>query len=789
MPDSLNVIALVSGGKDSFFSLLHCHRHRHRVVALANLHARPSAAIEVFDQASAPREVRPAPEDADLNSFMYQTVGHGVIPLYATATGLPVYRRGITGSAVQSGRDYDGGAADGDETESMTELLRAVMARHPEANAVSAGAILSSYQRTRVESVAVRLGLVPLAYLWKFPSLPSPGDDAQLLRDMAAAGLDARIVKVASAGLDEEMLWMRISSDGGIARARKGLRFFGASEGAVLGEGGEFETVVVDGPRTLFRARIKVEEADRDVVREGGGCSWLRFKEARVEMKGNSDENEEGEGQVRLPALLDPKFASILEVVKEGSQEEEESAARGPLPQLHTVRWPSREGKLTPSGEETQWGCFADPHSLGTSIEDEARSVMDQLAAHIQGRPPTCITNTIVVLRHMADFPAVNRVYGNLFSFPNPPSRVTISCGDLLPDGHNIAVYATYNPNLAARDRNGLHVQSRSYWAPANIGLYSQAIDVPLVPPCRSPDSSTAHGPRCIAIAGQIPLVPSTMDLPSPSSLHLSVVLSLQHLWRIAAEMKVQLWTSAVTYFPRASDPDEMMHRAALARIVWKRAHARPSDEDEDEPQAGPDLWDRRFNPEYMTLGDEPSRSTQLPDWGVFEDEQPPGPEPPLFAVEVEELPRGAAVEWHAHTGLSGVGPGMVQVGISSGTTTIKNEGIRWRSHLLVVSCGRQTFIHNTVLIEGGDESGIVVGAEPLETIFGLIWKDAMGEAGVDRTDLDDTVPPKPYLVYGALMEGQYGKQPCEVPFIPCRSIWAPGAGRVRAVALFRFPV
>ncbi len=36
--DGLRVIALVSGGKDSFYSLLHCMANGHRVVALANLH-------------------------------------------------------------------------------------------------------------------------------------------------------------------------------------------------------------------------------------------------------------------------------------------------------------------------------------------------------------------------------------------------------------------------------------------------------------------------------------------------------------------------------------------------------------------------------------------------------------------------------------------------------------------------------------------------------------------------------------------------------------------------------
>ena len=35
--EQLNVIALISGGKDSFFNLIHCIEHGHRIVALANL--------------------------------------------------------------------------------------------------------------------------------------------------------------------------------------------------------------------------------------------------------------------------------------------------------------------------------------------------------------------------------------------------------------------------------------------------------------------------------------------------------------------------------------------------------------------------------------------------------------------------------------------------------------------------------------------------------------------------------------------------------------------------------
>lgn len=782
----LNVIALISGGKDSFFSVLHCLHHKHNVVALANLHSGTDADFSVLDPASSPRHVRPAPEDEDLNSFMYQTVGHGVIPLYAAATGLPVYRRGITGSAAQSGRDYDGAAGvKSDEAESMTELLRGVMARHPEANAVCAGAILSTYQRTRVESVALRLGLTPLAYLWKYPSLPSPmGDDAQLLRDMAAAGLDARIIKVASAGLDEGMLWERISSERGIARARKGLRFFGGDEGAVLGEGGEFETVVVDGPASLFRGRVVVGEEAREVVPEGGGCSWLRFKEAGVEMKGEGGEG----GEVRVPDLLDAKFAPILEVI-EGSTEERDSTASDHRLRPDALRFSSQGDGIGASGEEGHWGCLAKPQSLGTSIEDEAKSIMDQVSAYIKPHSPKCITNTIVLLRRMTDFPAVNTVYGSLFQFPNPPSRVTISCGDLLPQGHNIAVYVTFRAALAAEDRNGLHVQSRSYWAPANIGPYSQAINVPIHGSQTAADPSAARGPRCVVIAGQIPLVPHTMDLPEPPSLPISIVLSLQHLWRIAVETRVQLWTSAVAYFPRAPGPEEMAHRAALAGAAWRQMHSLPGDDEDEDGEAGPDLWDRKFNPEYMTVGDAPAGPTPLPDGEVFEDDEMSRKEPPLFAVEVEELPRGAPVEWHAHLGLSHVESGTVQTGVYSGMSTFERNNVHWRSHLMVVDCGSQTFLHSTVSIEGMEsgEAEIQTGARSLSSVFETIWRDTMTEAGAEEDKLGKAKLPRPYLIYGASKEGQASELGSSgTPFIPCKSIWTPQGKRIQAVGLFR---
>jgi len=249
-------------------------------------------------------------DEIDLNSFMYQTVGHTVIPLYEKALGIPLYRQPIIGTAVQTGTTYSHGESK-DETESLIPLLKRIIADHPGANALSTGAILSTYQRTRIESVALRLGLTPISYLWQYPILP-PGTQTSLLHDMQAAEIDARIIKVASGGLDESFLWENIASETVIRRAERSLKRFGMDDnGAVLGEGGEFETLVIDGPSNLFKGRIEILEKDRKIVREGGGSFWLRILDAKVVMKDVQLKATE-EIVCRVPEVLETGFKEML---------------------------------------------------------------------------------------------------------------------------------------------------------------------------------------------------------------------------------------------------------------------------------------------------------------------------------------------------------------------------------------------------------------------------------------------------------------------------------------------
>lgn len=125
-------------------------------------------------------------------------------------------------------------------------------------------------------------------------------------------------------------------------------------------------------------------------------------------------------------------------------------------------------------------------------------------------------------------FPAINKAYASLFGI-SPPARACIAVD--LPAPSRVRLECIAYAESQLHERQCLHVQSLSYWAPANIGPYSQAITVHLL----SCLFYTLYlmlfqvGQR-VFVSGQIGLVPSSNMLPSPQSLPLETALSLRHL-------------------------------------------------------------------------------------------------------------------------------------------------------------------------------------------------------------------------------------------------------------------
>lgn len=673
----LNVIALISGGKDSLYSILHCIRNGHNVVALANLHPPlPGPSNDPAQDDKSTNADAASTSTEDIDSFMYQTIGWSVIPLYESALGIPLYRASITGGAVDAGRVYrdtitaddnvtcanegETGAESGeDETESLIPLLKKVMAAHPEANAVCAGAILSTYQRTRIENVAGRLGLIPLAWLWMYPVLPSPEsrrvsaageeDEAGLLSDMSAVNCDARIIKVASGALDESFLWGDVSGLDGATRRKivKGVKkfSFGGGEdirGSVLGEGGEYETLAVDGPGFLWKGRIEIGDEEREVRAGEGGVGYLRLKGARVVSKESCGGDGVMPENVRRPALLDEGFegmaGQLLEDVNTGMEGDFFSKDWDSWTLTEPVQ--SVDGRIWTVSNITAPDAGPSAAEQMASIVQKIQIILDS-PTYAPKRQPSDIVFTTVLLRSMADFPSMNGIYVSLFNKPNPPARATVACGDSLPSGANVMVSMVID--LGPRmQRDGLHVQSRSYWAPANIGPYSQATSVPL------------QGTEWVVyIAGQIPLEPASMELveaetekPSWAETYcLRAVLSLQHMWRIGTAMEVGWWLGTVAFFTGA---DHIPTRARLAWNLWNDMHSPKGSELEDEEESTVDVWDLK----YGRRGHEQTKTTtppQLPNFELVQgnyESTDISQVPAFFAVQVHELPRNSDIEW-----------------------------------------------------------------------------------------------------------------------------------------------
>jgi predicted ATP pyrophosphatase (TIGR00289 family) len=195
----MRLAALISGGKDSICALT-CASYEHEVVQLVN--------------------VRPV-ED----SFMYHAPCAHVTPLISQALGIPLT------SGISSSHE--------DELVVLKSLLQDL-----EVDGVVAGTIASNYQMSRLKTLCDELQLGLYAPLWNKGS-------ERLLRAMARL-MHVIIVQVAAYGMDESWLARTIDKEAvddlSVLHGRYGVH--------IMGEGGEYETLVLDAP--IFHKRIKI---------------------------------------------------------------------------------------------------------------------------------------------------------------------------------------------------------------------------------------------------------------------------------------------------------------------------------------------------------------------------------------------------------------------------------------------------------------------------------------------------------------------------------------------------
>jgi predicted ATP pyrophosphatase (TIGR00289 family) len=138
--------------------------------------------------------------------------------------------------------------------------------------ALVSGAIASQYQKTRVERICKQLGLNCITPLWH-------KDQLEILNEIVNLKFDVIITGVSAYGFDGGWLGRRI--DGEAIEALMELnRKYGVS---LVGEGGEYETLVLDG--SFFKKRIKIIEAEKLWKNQNG---YFLIKKAKLESKYSS---------------------------------------------------------------------------------------------------------------------------------------------------------------------------------------------------------------------------------------------------------------------------------------------------------------------------------------------------------------------------------------------------------------------------------------------------------------------------------------------------------------------
>ncbi len=221
----MNLAVLYSGGKDSTFALYWALKAGHDVKCLVTL----------------------IPERDD--SYMFQVPNVGLTAYHSEALGIPLMQAETSGVKEE-------------ELEDLKKIISAAREKYG-IEGVVAGALASGYQKSRVERICEELGLACFAPYWHY-------DVEKYLKEIIAAGFKVVITSVSAEGLGGELLGKELNLD-----MVERLKAISSRTMFHLGfEGGEAETIVLDGP--IFKKRIEILEAEK--VMESRNSGYLRIR-------------------------------------------------------------------------------------------------------------------------------------------------------------------------------------------------------------------------------------------------------------------------------------------------------------------------------------------------------------------------------------------------------------------------------------------------------------------------------------------------------------------------------
>ncbi len=220
----MRVAALVTGGKDSVLALHRAQKMGHNIKFLATM----------------------IPKRAD--SWMFHFPNIHLTDHLSKAVEIPLVKAETSGIKEK-------------ELEDLKKLLASL-----DVEGVVSGAVASRYQKERIGRICQELGLESVTPLWH-------QDPLQLLRELVDLKFKVIVVGVYAYGFDESWLGREINS----ATIEKLVELHEKYGISLVGEGGEYETLVLDAP--FFKKRIQIIQSETNYEEHSG---VLVVKEARL---------------------------------------------------------------------------------------------------------------------------------------------------------------------------------------------------------------------------------------------------------------------------------------------------------------------------------------------------------------------------------------------------------------------------------------------------------------------------------------------------------------------------
>ncbi len=219
----MRVGALISGGKDSIYA---AYKERDELVCLISLKSRRD------------------------DSYMFHIPNIHLVKQIAESINLPLIF--VESSGIKE-----------KELEDLEKAIKIAVEKY-RIEAIVSGAIKSSYQKERVDKICKKLKLKSIAPLWHI-------DEEEYMNDLIKEKFDVIITGIAAEGLDESFLGKRINE-----KTIEELKKINEKNNMYIsGEGGEFETLVLDCQ--LYKKRIEIKKAEIKMENEFTGKYLIKI--------------------------------------------------------------------------------------------------------------------------------------------------------------------------------------------------------------------------------------------------------------------------------------------------------------------------------------------------------------------------------------------------------------------------------------------------------------------------------------------------------------------------------